>query len=204
MTPEAIAAQAGLGAAAFASTNVDGLVLLVALYARRELSAAAVTLGLFAGLGLLVSASAVAAVGTLAAPGRWTAWLGLAPLALAVRTLATPSSEAESSDVDLADAGHAGAAGRPRAAQALTVTLLTLALGGDNLAVYVPLFATSPAQIPLYGLIFAAMAGLWCWLARRIASRVWARQRIAAWGRMLLPIVLTGLGCRILAGAFGR
>jgi len=67
----------------------------------------------------------------------------------------------------------------------------------------IPQFATSPAQIPLYVSIFAAMAGLWCWLARRLATRASACRTIASYARMLLPIVLTGLGCRILAGAFG-
>jgi cadmium resistance protein CadD (predicted permease) len=197
MTPAAVAAQAGLGAAAFASTNVDGFVLLVALYSRRDLRAGDITLGQLTGLGLLVFASLIAAVGMLAAPGRWTAWLGLGPLALALRTLTAPPSGLTSG------ANGAGAACRPRPAQVLTVTLLTLAIGGDNLAVYIPLFATSPAQIPLYVTIFAAMAALWCWLARRLATRASACQRIAAYSRMLLPIVLTGLGCRILAGAFG-
>jgi cadmium resistance protein CadD (predicted permease) len=203
MRPEAVAAQVGLGAAAFASTNVDGFVLLVALYSRRDLRAGDITLGQFTGLGLLVFASLVAAVGVLAAPGRWTAWLGLGPLALALRTLAAPASGATSDATFGAPSAvdDAGAAGRPQPAQVLTVALLSVAIGGDNLAVYIPLFAASRAEIPLYVTVFAVMAGLWCWIARRLAFRAAACRRIAAYGRMLLPIVLTALGCRILANA---
>jgi cadmium resistance protein CadD (predicted permease) len=84
------------------------------------------------------------------------------------------------------------------------VALLTLAAGGDNLAVYVPLFAAAPRAIPVYAAVFAAMTALWCWAAGRLAAHPWAGAFVGARGRALLPVVLIGLGASILAGPLSQ
>ena len=54
--------------------------------------------------------------------------------------------------------------------EAAFVTLLTIANGGDNLSVYIPLFSIHRAFIPLYALIFGVMTALWCLLGYYLTS----------------------------------
>jgi cadmium resistance protein CadD (predicted permease) len=194
MTAGAFVVQVGIGAAAFATTNLDGLLLLMALYAHGGFGRRAVALGQALGMAALVLASLAGAAGASMAPARWVPWLGLAPLALGVRGLLTaaPAGAGVAATAD----GIPGGAGRT-----LAVTGLAMASGGDNLGVYIPLFANAPGAVPLYVAVFAVMTAAWLWLARQLAASAQGRARIGAFARVALPLVLTALGARLLAGA---
>ncbi len=79
---------------------------------------------------------------------------------------------------------------------------VTLANGGDNIGVYVPLFAARPAaQTVLLLATFAVLLVVWTFagyaLARRSALAGWLRRISGA----VTPWVLIGLGLAILAEA---
>ena len=150
--------EIGIGVVVFAATNVDDVFILALFFADARVDARAVVAGQFLGIGVLWLASALASVAALAAPPEWLALLGIAPLALGVRQLlefrAGTRSVAESDS--LGDHPRtAETARRTGGSSALSVAAVTIANGGDNLAAYVPLFATSAASVPLYGLVFA-------------------------------------------------
>jgi cadmium resistance protein CadD (predicted permease) len=191
MTAAGLGAQVGIGAMAFASTNLDGLLLLMALHAHGGFSRRAIALGQSVGMGVLVLASLAGAAGASLAPVHWTPWLGLCPLALGVRALFAPAT----GPAGLGDASGPGGAGRM-----LTVAGLTAAAGGDNLGAYIPLFASTPGAIPLYLAVFALLTAVWILLARRLAASVLGRARIGLCARVILPLALTALGLRTLAG----
>lgn len=195
MTAAGWGAQVGIGAAAFATTNLDGLLLLMALYAHGGFGRRSIAFGQAVGMAVLVMASLAAAAGASLAPVRWAPWLGLAPLALGVRGLLTASPAASGGAPSLEAAGSGGAGGT------FAVAGLTVAAGGDNLGVYIPLFANAPGDVPLYVAVFAVMTAAWLWLARQLAASARGRERIGACARIALPLVLTALGARLLAGA---
>ncbi|HEX8906374.1 MAG TPA: cadmium resistance transporter, partial [Longimicrobiaceae bacterium] len=85
--------------------------------------------------------------------------------------------------------------------QALAVAAVTVANGGDNLGVYIPLFASAPGAIPVYAAIFAVMTALWCWAGHRLVRIPWIGDRLRRYGHVLLPLVLIALGLWILSGA---
>ncbi len=122
-----------LGAAVFAATDVDDLVLLSALFADPRLRPASVVAGQFLGILALAGASALAALLALAAPPEWVALLGLIPLALGAKLLfAGDDDDDEEAPPRLGSGG-----------QALAVAGVTIANGGDNLAAYISLFAAT-------------------------------------------------------------
>jgi len=87
--------------------------------------------------------------------------------------------------------------------QALMVAGVTLASGGDNLAVYIPLFATAPRAIVTYGAVFAVMTVVWCGLGFLVVNNPLFGRRIRRHGHVLMPVVLILLGLTILSGAVG-
>ena len=58
----------GLGVAAFASTNLDDLLLLASLFVDAEFSPRSIILGQFAGMAVLVAVSAAAALVAVRVP----------------------------------------------------------------------------------------------------------------------------------------
>jgi cadmium resistance protein CadD (predicted permease) len=68
--------------AAFASTNIDDLLLLSSLFVDAEFQTLSVIVGQFLGMSLLVLISILAALFTITIPREWIGLLGFAPLFL--------------------------------------------------------------------------------------------------------------------------
>ena len=195
-----LVALLGVAGAVFVSTNLDDLVLLAVFFADPRMRPRAVVAGQFLGIGALTAASAAAAMLALAVPPGYVALLGLVPLALGARLLWARRNGAEEDDADEAREAEARLERRARS-QALAVAGVTIANGGDNLGVYIPLFAQSPATIPVYAAVFAALTAAWCWLGYRLVRHPMIGERARRIGHAALPYVLLALGIWILAGA---
>lgn len=194
-----------VGIALFASTNLDDIFLVMALFADPRLDPRAVVIGQYAGIAALVVVSAVAAACALAVPHEWIALLGIAPLGLGIHRLATAwrSRNARSTGRDVSEEEVAVPATGSFVAQAASLAAVTAANGGDNLGVYIPAFARDLGTIPLYAVVFFAMTAVWCVVGRALVTHrlLAASMRRASAG--LLPWVLIGLGLWILKDAEG-
>ena len=83
----------------------------------------------------------------------------------------------------------------------IAVAAVTMANGGDNLGVYIPILAKSPAVIPLYAVVFAFMTALWCVLGYALVRNRVFGVAISRYGHIVLPLVRVVLGIHILRGA---
>jgi len=189
-------------ATVFVATDIDDLLLLTAFFADPGMRPRAVVVGQFAGIAVLVAACALAAVLALAVPPAWVALLGIVPLGMGLWQLAgllRGLDDEDDDDAESLEREHA-LEGRGRA-QWIAVALVTVANGGDNLGVYIPLFARDPAAIPIYAAVFAAGTAGWCalghWLVRHRRVGVLLRRH----GHRLVPWVLVAVGLHVLWGA---
>ena len=189
-----------IGILLFASTNIDDIFLMMAFFADPRLDRRAVVAGQFLGIGCIVMASVAAAACAVAVPPEWVALLGLAPLGLGLHRLGTAwrSPPALPDDAD----GVPAAAGS-LVAQVCSVAGVTAANGGDNLGVYVPVFAEDFAAIPAFLVIFAVMTGLWCVAGNMLVNHRLIASTMRRLAGRLLPWVLILLGLCILSGARG-
>jgi cadmium resistance protein CadD (predicted permease) len=81
----------------------------------------------------------------------------------------------------------------------LSVASVTIANGGDNFAVYVPLFARGSAAATLVTCgVFAVLVAIWCAAARWLVNHRRLGTLVSDWGYRSLPFVLLGLGTYIL------
>ena len=188
----------------FAVTNIDALVVLAMFFGRASGRAGLlrVVAGQYLGFAAILAVSVVCALAVDLLPQSAIAYFGFIPLTLGLRAAWRAWTErhehAEGDDEDVP--GEAAGPGL------LTVAGVTLANGGDNIGVYVPVFAAGgAATLATYTVVFLILVGVWCaagyWFARR---QVIARA-LSRWGHIILPAVLVTIGLLILiqGDAFG-
>ncbi len=178
-------------AGAFAATNLDNLALLAILFlSHRTLDVPntwKIWTGQYLGLGGIVVVSVLAAMGLAAVLLQWIAVLGLLPLALGVSRLIR-SAQPVTEQVPVA------------AASLASITAMTLANGGDNVSVYIPLFRSMDVQSVLLTVAaFAVLLGVWCtaasWLTKH-PKIINALRRCSHWA---VPVVYVLMGVAIMA-----
>ena len=195
-------ARLGVAVVVFVSTNLDDILLLAIFFADGKLRPRNVVAGQFLGIGTLVAASSVAALAALVVPEGWIALLGLVPLALGLRRLADLVRAGDETEEEEEDVRSREISAEKRLrSQVLAVSGVTIANGGDNLGVYIPLFASEPRAIPIYAAVFAILTALWCGLGWLLVNNRVLGAHLRRYGHLLLPFVLIGLGLFILSDA---
>lgn len=173
-------------AAAFVSTNLDDIFILMLLFAQAEERAAKgrIVAGQYLGLGALTAGSMLCALGLGRIPQIWLRLLGLVPVALGVRAWFCREAEEKAS---------------VSAVGVLSTAALTIANGGDNLGVYIPLFAGfSTDGLAITAVVFVLLCGLWCLLGMKLAALPGVQAVIRRWKGILVPAVLILLGLSII------
>jgi cadmium resistance protein CadD (predicted permease) len=191
----------GQAAGMFAITNIDDILILSIFFGQakgRSNVEARVVVGQYIGFGAILLVSVVGALGTNLLPEGTVAYLGLVPLLLGVRAAVAVRRGGEGSDEP--------AANEPVGPTARLVAAVTFANGGDNIGVYIPVFAAAGGDgIVIYGVVFLVMVAVWCVAARFLATRPPIARALDRWGHVLLPVVLITIGVLLLVqgGAFG-
>jgi cadmium resistance protein CadD (predicted permease) len=191
-----------LAVGVFAATNIDDVFLLAAFFADSKLRRRAIVMGQFAGIGLLTGVSVGAAVLAIDIRSEWTALLGVVPLALGLKKLWGLRSSEDDGETATATSQERIVQERLHS-QVLGVSGVTVANGGDNLGVYIPIMATNPSAIPSFVIVFIAMTALWCLLGFLLVRNPLSGGFVRRWGHILLPVVLIGIGLHVLWGARG-
>jgi cadmium resistance protein CadD (predicted permease) len=187
---ESLVTLIGLAVVVFASTNIDDVFVLVGFFADKNFRARDVVIGQYAGVTTLYVVSAIAALISLVIPPAYVGLLGLAPIAIGAKKLYN-LWRAPNREERVPGAGGPG--------KRIAVAAVTMANGGDNIAVYTALFATrSGFEVPAIGVVFAIMTGLWCLAAHWLVNHRALGAPIRRHAHRIVPFVLIGLGVLIL------
>ncbi|MEU4038874.1 cadmium resistance transporter [Streptomyces collinus] len=185
----------------FAVTNIDDILILSLFFAQgagRHGSGRRIGIGQYLGFAAILAVAVAAAFGATFLPDSAIPYLGLLPLALGLK-----AAWQEWKHLDNADDEQQTTEGGP---QALEVAAVTFANGGDNIGVYVPVFATAGlGGMSVYAIVFLILVAVWCFAGRFFATRPIIAKALSRWGHILLPLVLIVIGLLILieGGAFG-
>jgi len=178
----------GKAVVAFAATNIDDVFLLTLFFAQKNLKRWHVVAGQYLGLAGLITISLVGYFARLFIPHRWMGLLGLAPIGIGIKKL-----------IDWKRGNDQVDDKRPGAASVLTVSAVTFANGGDNIGIYIPLFASSDLSALLITLItFAVLIAVWCVAAYTLGNHSTVKRLVDRYGHLLVPFVLIGLGVYII------
>ena len=76
---------------------------------------------------------------------------------------------------------------------------MTVANGGDNISIYIPLFAGQNfANLLIILAVFLGMVGVWCGIANLLSLQATIGYIFSRYGRTCAPFVLIGLGLFIM------
>ncbi len=184
----------------FLVTNIDDIIVLSLFFARgagTRGTTFAIATGQYLGFGSILAVSILVALGVTALlPEEAIAYFGLIPLLLGL--LAAWRAWRNNGDDDERLEGKRVAV--------WTVAVVTFANGGDNIGVYVPVFATvGTAATVAYSVVFLLLVGLLVITAKFLTTRKAIAEFLERWEHILFPLVLIALGIVILTsgGAFG-
>jgi cadmium resistance transport/sequestration family protein len=191
------------GITAFTATNLDDIVILLlffsqadALFRRRH-----IVMGQYLGFAALVLASLPGFFGSLFFPPAWVGMLGIVPIAIGLnRLLNRDEAEAElEAELEPTSAPFAAPLGSLLSPQTYGVAAVTFANGGDNVGIYVPLFASCTWEsLAIVLSVFFALVGCWCYTAYRLTQVPAIATALTRYGNQFVPFVLIGLGVMIL------
>jgi cadmium resistance protein CadD (predicted permease) len=187
-----------------AVTNVDDVVLL-ALYfgqaAGHRGGGTRVVLGQYLGFSGILAVCVLITLGVDLLPDRVIPYLGVLPLLLGLR--AAWQSWRERHAGSGSDATVTPREGGP---STLAVAGVTFANCGDNIGVYVPVFAVAgTGNLIAFVTVFLLLVAVLLAAGRFLATRPVIARVLARWGHIVLPAVLIGIGAAILVQghAFG-
>lgn len=215
MTQHWILATATSGVMAFIATNIDDLLLLTLFFSQvnSEFRKRHVVLGQYLGFTVLILASLPGFLGGLVISPAWIGLLGLVPIGLGINQLWHRESAAgDVQGINQLDTSPVNpeTAALPQVAASRSwhsllnpkiyaVAITTIANGGDNIGIYVPLFASSDrSRLGFTLLLFFGLLGLWCLLAQQLTRHPAITKLITRYGNTFVPIVLIGLGIFIM------
>ena len=182
----------------YISTSIDYLIVLIILFAQLSQNKQKwhIYAGQYLGTGLLVGVSLVAAYVVNFVPEAWmVGLLGLIPIYLGIRFAIVGEGEEEEEEEEIIERLE-----QSKANQLFwTVTLLTIASGGDNLSIYIPYFASldwTQALVAL--LVFAIGVIIFCKLSQVLSSIPLISETIEKYTRIIVPLVFIPLGLYIM------
>ncbi|WP_420709010.1 cadmium resistance transporter [Streptomyces sp. NRRL B-1140] len=159
----------GQAAGLFAVTNIDDILILSLFFAQgagHHGSARRIVIGQYLGFAaiLAVALAVAAAFGATFLPESAIPYLGLLTLALGFKAAWQVWQHRDDED-DEPESTEGGP-------KALEVAAVTFANGGDNIGVYVPVFATAGiGGMTVYTIVFLVLVAVWCFAGRFFATR---------------------------------
>ncbi|ELB12361.1 CadD family cadmium resistance transporter [Enterococcus faecium] len=182
--------------AVYISTSIDYLFILLIIFSQNHTKKGLrqIFFGQYLGTGILVAISLFAAYVLNFIPQDWIiGLLGLIPIYLGIRVAFVGEKEEEEGEV----VEKLGSRGTNRLFW--TVSLITIASGGDNLGIYIPFFTSlSFSEIVTSLIVFAISVAVLCYISYKFAKISFVSETLEKYERIIVPIVFIGLGIFIM------
>lgn len=197
-----------VGVTTFAATNIDDIIILMLFFSQvsARFRPRHIVIGQYLGFAVLIAASLPGFFGGMLLPKAWIGLLGLLPITIGLRQFWQLKEKEE--QVQTVSLSSSTEKSRLPLISALTnlfepqvyhVAAVTIANGGDNIGIYVPLFASSNLfSLSTILIIFLGLISVWCYVAYWLSSRPAIAPILTRYGHRIVPFVLIGLGIYIL------
>lgn len=180
----------------YIGTSIDHIIVLILLFNQtqhRKRDDVSIISAVFIGFTLIVLTSLAARFGLSLFEPDWIGLLGLIPIVLGVRVLFKPVDDEQKAQDEISRSFSR------HQSQFVSVFFLMLAFGGDNLGVYIPLFASLDwLGITVTLLIYYGLTGIMLAAAYKISEVKKINHFIEKYERWLVSSVFILLGLFIL------
>lgn len=194
-----------VGIAAFIITNIDDMFLLILFFSQTgpDLKKRHIIIGQYLGFVVLLAVSMPGFLGALIIPGYVIGLLGFYPIYKGLRELykrfitgkkniSSPSSSLEADSKSFFKT--------LLAPQTHGMATITVGNGGDNLSVYIPLFAqSSGVQVGLLIILFLILVGVWCAIGYALTHHPVVARVLRRFVPVIFPVFLIALGLYIVS-----
>jgi cadmium resistance protein CadD (predicted permease) len=185
-----VAAAIALAVLLFLGTNIDDVFVLLALFSNPSFRPGQVIAGQMVGMALVIALSIAGALLALVIAPQYVGLLGLVPLALGILHLVRKRDDADPTEA---------AASMSSGVRVLAVTAMTVANGGDNIGIYIPVFATAGRlHVAIYAATMLALTAGLCWFAYGLIRHPRLGAPIRRFAEPAMPFILIALGAYIL------
>lgn len=185
------------GITAFTATNLDDILILMLFFSQVNafFHKRHVVAGQYLGFAALVFASLPSFFGGLLLPRPCIGLLGLVPIAIGISRLVNSNQDSDANEIP-AQSNWFSSFISP---QTYSVAAVTFANGGDNIGIYMPLFASCTWQtLGIILGVFFSLVGVWCFAAYNLTRVPAIADNLTRYGNYLVPFVLISLGVLIL------
>ena len=196
------------GIIAFTATNIDDIIILLfffsqvdAIFRRRH-----ILVGQYLGFAAIIIASLPGFFGGLVVQREWIGLLGILPIVIGIKQLV--NREEETTVVQTVSTDFRESSPKNLILsfvlsilhpQTYKVAAVTIANGGDNISIYIPLFAGHDlASLGVILTVFLFMVGVWCAIAYFLSRQPTIVSIFSRYGKAIVPFVLIGLGLFII------
>lgn len=178
----------------FVSTNIDDIFVLMLFFSQINdvMKKRHIVIGQYLGIGVLTAISIIGAMGVSVIPSEYVGLLGLVPIYLGIKAHIDYKKESKDSENSKVIKSFINPS-------VIKVFSVTLANGGDNIGIYIPLFANmSLMNVLVTVAIFILLVAIWCFIAIKLVEYPFVHNNIERYKHIFVPIVFICLGILIL------
>lgn len=193
---------------AFIATNIDDIFILLLFFSQvsGDFRRRHIFIGQYLGFAAIAIASLPGYFGGLVVQREWIGLLGLLPIAIGFKQLI--DREPETIEVQTVSSDFKQSSHRNPIVsflvsilhpQTYKVVAVTLANGGDNISIYIPLFAGhNLASLGVILSVFFVMLGVLCTVTYLLSRQTAIAYVLSRYGKRIVPFVLISLGLFIM------
>ncbi|MEH2227530.1 cadmium resistance transporter [Nostoc sp.] len=196
------------GIIAFIATNIDDIIILLIFFSQVDANFRRrhILIGQYLGFSAIIIASLPGFFSGLVIQREWIGLLGLLPIGIGIHHLVYKEEDTITVQTVSSDFNQPTSTNPVLSfilsilhPQTYKVAAVTIANGGDNISIYIPLFAGHDlASLGVILSIFFIMVGVWCAIAYFLSRQPTIANILSRYGNAVVPFVLIGLGLFIM------
>jgi len=202
--------------ASFFSTNIDDIFILMLFFSQvnKDMKVKHIVIGQYLGIGALTAISIAGALGISITPQEYVGLLGLVPIYLGIKEYIEYKKEIKNNfEEEVQDAEEniqeqvvlnqenktLASIRRFISPNILKVAGVTIANGGDNIGIYIPVFSSMKLySILITVIVFLLLTGVWCFIGFKLAEHPFVNKNIERYKHIFVPIIFIVLGVLII------
>ncbi|MBQ8604228.1 MAG: cadmium resistance transporter [Oscillospiraceae bacterium] len=177
---------------AYIGTNIDDIFITTLLFGTAGTSTdrGGIVAGRYLGTFTLLGISLLGAKGVQTAIGQYSHLLGAIPLAMG---LSAAYSRIKHKDEKKENTPQVSGS------VMISTAMMTIASGGDNIGVYIPLLAgADTGKLAVFTAVFGVMTAVWCFVSYHISSAYLMKSVLEKHKNAIVPAIYILLGLYVL------